>query len=225
MIERGRVVQRLTVDQADGRPSLALVTEHVFYVREGWLRELTTGRRFGQVLDGQTRIFGGPTFGYGFYRASEVTVHFLFDPARPGLRAVSLPSWSGRLRELDVMFDAGHVLVDACTEADGVLTRHLYLLQRNGAVVGTLTGAPQDSPLIADVGAKALLGGRVVAATDEGLVTAAVEPGPHGAGTLVAAHRFEETRPWLAGAFELLADGQGGVIAVRARDAFKLTLM
>src|SRR5262249_34696565 len=52
----------------------------------------------GDVLSGQTRIWAGPTFGLGLYRASNLSVAFIFDSERRGINdTLRLPPLHGQL--------------------------------------------------------------------------------------------------------------------------------
>src|SRR4029079_8152356 len=52
----------------------------------------------GDVLAGQTRIWAGPTFGLGLYRASSLSVAFTFDSERRGINdTLRLPPLHGQL--------------------------------------------------------------------------------------------------------------------------------
>jgi hypothetical protein len=66
---------------------------------------------------------------------------------------------------------------------------------------------------------KALLGGRVVTATDEGLLALRVDSGRFVEGAL-----FPDTKPFVASDVELFAGPGGSIYVVAAKEILELTL-
>ncbi|RKG56648.1 hypothetical protein D7W79_42950, partial [Corallococcus exercitus] len=91
--------------------------------------------RWGDVLQGQTRLFVGPRFGLGFHRAAGLRGAFLFDVERKGLRdGLSLPWPSGQLLDAEAVFDGDTVWLLLAEEAGGRTVHHAVLLGPDGAV-------------------------------------------------------------------------------------------
>src|SRR5262249_8796405 len=87
---------RIFVDCLGNRPLLAANPRFRNWVRGG--RLYREGELVGDVLAGQTLFWVGSRFGFGFYRAGSLSVVFVFDAERPGIKdTVKLPPLRGQL--------------------------------------------------------------------------------------------------------------------------------
>jgi hypothetical protein len=74
----------------------------------------------GNVLGGLTRFWAGSEFGFGFYRASEMTVGFVFDAHARGIRDdVRLPRIAGQVIDADAVFTKDRCWFFLATEERG----------------------------------------------------------------------------------------------------------
>jgi hypothetical protein len=189
------------------------------YRTEGeWLIDEVTGSRVGQVLEGQTWIWTGERLGFGFYRAGGFTFAFLVQPGRAGLREVKLPHLIGRLVDAEAVFDDGHVLLSCVLEADGKETTSLWLFGADGTLRAQATG-PTTERMFAGARGRALLHGRVVAATDEGLLSLKID-----AGHLIEGTLFTDAEPFVSAGDELYPQSDGSLYAVSTSEVVQLTL-
>ncbi|MFO0597347.1 MAG: hypothetical protein U0228_18710 [Myxococcaceae bacterium] len=206
-----RLVERARTGTFRSSPVLAAAPGHAWREEQGWLVDQETGARVGQVLEGQTHLWSSTQLGFGFYRAGGLTVAFLAKPGRAGLKQVSGLSWRGRLIEASAAFDASHVLFTVVVDDGGRDVVHRWLIRDDGTVLG----ANHDGPR----GHGAVLGGRVVVASDGGLVALKVD-----SGVLVEAMSFPDTQPFVSAGDELLPNTDGSLFVVGARDITQLTL-
>jgi hypothetical protein len=88
---------------------------------------------------------------------------------------------------------------------------HRWLVSEDGQVLATSTSAR--------AGNAALLGGRVVLATDDGLVALKVD-----SGLLVEAACFSDTQPFVSAQDELLAQSDGSLVVVTPKELIHLSL-
>lgn len=210
-VERGRVGERARTERCVLGPVLC-ASSTVAYRQEGaWLIEQGTGARVGQVLEGQTCLWTGERLGLGFYRVGGLTVAFLLRTGRAGLRHLEGVAWQGRLVEADAVFDAGHALLTVVTELDGKEASHRWLFDETGAL---LAASPDGAR-----GHAALLGGRVIIATDGGLLGLKVD-----SDRLVEAVSFPDSQGLVCAGDELLANSDGSLFVVGAREIVQLTL-
>jgi hypothetical protein len=206
-----RLVERAQTTLRGLWPALSASLTAAYRQEQGWLIEQQGGARVGQVLEGQTWHWTGERLGVGFYRAGGLTVAFLTRVGKAGLKQLDGLSWSGRLIDAEAVFDAKHALLTVVCDDGGKDVVHRWLIDEQGAVLGRSSGG---SP-----GHAAVLGGRVVLATDAGLLSLKLD-----AGVLVEALHFPDTQPFVSAGDELLPNADGSLYVVGARDITQLTL-
>ncbi|MCA9672723.1 MAG: hypothetical protein KC503_44315 [Myxococcales bacterium] len=238
-IERERAAARASTATLGVLPAFACNSSACYRIAGGYLVEsVATGRagaagnanalrreqRIGQVLAGQTWIAAGERLGVGFYRAGEMWRTFIWRCGRPGLVDVALPAGDvigSRIVDAAASFDDGGVLLAIATERAGALRTSLYVIGADGRLVAAAAGAPDDSPLLATVRGKALRAGRIVAASDAGLVAARVD---RHSGQIVVERCFDEAAPYVSGDVELLAGPGGSLYVVTTKDITQLSM-
>lgn len=206
-----RLVERAQTGFRGAWPVLAVSTTSTYRQEQGWLIEQQSGARVGQALEGQTWLWAGERLGLGFYRAGGLTVPFLLRAGKSGLKQLDGITWAGRIIDADAVFDAKHVLLTVVTDSGGKDVVHRWLIDEAGTVLAKSTGALR--------GHGALLGGRVVLATDAGLVAL-----KNDSGVLIEAMQFPDTQPFVSAGDELFPNADGSLFVVGARDIMQLTL-
>jgi hypothetical protein len=218
----GRSVLSAACDTWAGEAAFDANGESAFVVREGWLVEVASGRRFGQVLSGQTWLAVGETLGAGLYRAGRLTVGFVFETACPGLRPLALPALEGQVLELAASLDAAHVLPEVATERGGRREHALLVFDRDGALRAERRGAPESDPALAHVGGKAIVGDRVLYARDDGLGQLQVDAVGR---VLLDGPCFPDAEPFVTSASHLIPGPGGSVYVAEAHRIVHLTLI
>ncbi|MBS2019089.1 MAG: hypothetical protein JST00_39845 [Deltaproteobacteria bacterium] len=178
-----------------------------------WLVRRASGMRIGQILEGQTHVRWGDSMGFAFYRASLVTMYFVFDPRSGPLRQIALPPLDGRLVEWSVVFERGGglALFTTATEKSGRVTHAAHLVAANGDVVASEAGPPGSTPLLGAVTGKCLAGGAVLTATDDGLVLVRADRATR---SFLPVRAFPETRDLVPPDADLLLGSGGSVYVV-----------
>ena len=206
-----KLVERSQTGVRNGWPVLAAATSHTWRQEQGWLIEQESGARVGQILEGQTWLWSGERLGLGFYRAGGLTVAFLLRAGKSGLKQLDGIGWKGRVLDAHAVFDSTHALLTVVTDEGGRDVTRRWLISEDGRVVAH---SPDGAR-----GHAAVLGGRVVVATDGGLV--ALKPD---SGVLVEAMQFPDTQPFVSAGDELLPNADGSLFVVGTRDITQLTL-
>ena len=206
-----KLVERASTSLRGLWPVLASSTSATYRQEQSWLIEQQSGARVGQVLEGQTWLWTGERLGLGFYRAGGITVAFLTRVGKSGLRQLDGITWKGRLLDAEAVFDANHALLSVVCDDGGKDVVHRWLINESGQVLARTSGGSR--------GHGALLGGRVVIATDAGLVALKNE-----SGVLIEALQFPDTQPFVSAGDELLPNADGSLFVVGARDITQLTL-
>jgi hypothetical protein len=213
--------ERATTATLGSGPAFDASSTTMYRLEQDWLIDHGAGTRVGQVLGGLTWFRTGEHLGFGFYRASQLTVHFLFRRGEPGLRQVDLPQLVGRVLDAEVVFDDRHLLYSVMTEHAGRLASAVYLIDERGQVVARRSGAPEDARFLAHTGGKALSGKQAVCATDEGLVTLTVDART---GLLTEGALYEDTRPFVQAGCDLFPGPDGSIYVVTTQEITQLTL-
>ncbi len=207
----GQLVERAQTGVRSSEPTFASATAVTYRTENEWLIEQGTGTRVGQVLEGQTWLWTGERLGLGFYRAGGVTVAFLLRSGRAGVKQLSGIRWTGRVVSADAVFDARYGLLSVTAEVNGKDVVHRWLISEDGAVVATSVGGRS--------GHAALLGGRVVIGSDDGLLAMKLD-----SGVLVEAACFADTQPFVSAQDELLPQSDGSLVVVTSKDLVQLSL-
>lgn len=210
-IVNGKTTERAQTGVRVSEPMFACSAAAAFRTEHEWLIEQGTGMRVGQILEGQTWLFTGERLGLGFYRAGGVTVAFLLRVGRAGLKQLPTVRFSGRLISAHAAFDATHAVLSVVTESNGRDVVQRWLLSENGEVLGSCVGGRP--------GHAALLGGRVLIGSDEGLVALKLD-----SGVLVEAACFSDTQPFVSAQDELLPQSDGSVVVVTSKELVQLSL-
>lgn len=184
-----------------------------------WLIDGVTGNRVGKIMEGQTWLRSGEALAFGFYRAGLVPFFFLLRHGRTGLVEVKLPAIEGRMVECSAVFDEQHVLFSCLHEKDGKRTGAMFLVGSDGALIAHAAGPAEDSRMFTSTRGRALLGGRMVCATDEGLLALAVSGGRIIEGTL-----FTDTQPFVGAGWELIPGAGGSVYVISTQEIVQLQL-
>ncbi len=206
-----RLVERAQTGLRGLWPVLATSTSATYRQEQAWLIEQQTGARIGQVLEGQTWLWTGERLGLGFYRAGGLTVSFLTRVGKSGLKQLNGLTWAGRILDADAVFDAKHALLTVVCDDGGKDVVHRWLIDEAGTMLAKSSGGAR--------GHAALLAGRVVLATDAGLVAM-----KNDSGHLIEAMQFPDTQPFVSAGDEILPNADGSLFIVGARDITQLTL-
>ncbi|MBL8953912.1 MAG: hypothetical protein JNK82_24255 [Myxococcaceae bacterium] len=213
-MQSGRVAERASTGL---RQSTPVLTDR-YRLEQEWIVDHTSGARVGQILEGQTWLWSGARLGLGLYRAGDVAHVFLVHAGKAGLTPVRhvpggrgpVVELRGRLVEAACVFDDGHALLSAVTEHDGRESHELWLF--NAAGQRLATGAARSRH-------HALLAGRVVCATDAGLMSLKLDGGVLVEGTL-----FTDTEPFVSAGDELLPQPDGSLLVVGTKEILQLSL-
>jgi hypothetical protein len=178
----------------------------------------------GTVMEGQTLVWTGPSFGFGFYRAGGYRVGFVFSPERSGINdSVQLPPLRGELVDSWCTFTAERCWFFAATRLGGKVTHTCVAINSQGEVVAQATAEEGDASWLGTLRGKcaATLSSSkhvLFAAKDDGLVIV----GPEGA-ALIEQASFDGTAELVSPDDRLLYDRSEGLYVVNRRGIHLLT--
>jgi hypothetical protein len=214
-LEDGRVTGDMVVDVHSGDPAFVVNERHAFFVQGGRLWRRGNGSRsglagqtheaWGDVLAGQTRIWVGGRFGFGYYRAGGVSIAFSFDTEKRGIRdSVRLPWPNGQIITADAAIDDERIWFFLAFAIAGRIVHRCVVLGADGALLGTADADAGDGSWLGTITGKRAVGGVLFAATDTGIVRVEV-----GFGGPAEVRRFAETEPFVESGARLFVRGDG----------------
>jgi hypothetical protein len=204
------------VDTVGTLPIFDSSSRHTYWIdqgrlqHEGKLAPLT----IGTVLHGQTLLWAGEHFGFGFYRAGSLTRGFVFDAVNPGINdSVPLPVLRGTLIDAACAFDVHHVWFMLSMQEEGVIRRYCYVVTDKAEIVATSTADQGDGSWLGDgIRGRMAAGDHLYAATDSGIVRIGFTAGK----SLAIDSEFPDTEPFVTAETQLLASHEG-ILAVSTR--------
>ncbi|MDP3770713.1 MAG: hypothetical protein Q8R16_00240, partial [bacterium] len=217
------------VDAVGSRATFDANASHAYWAESGRLvRDGTIGHeRIGDVLREQTLLWMGPTFGFGLYRAGNLSVAFVFDAERRGINdAVALPPIRGQLVDAAAAFSADRCWFFTATQDRGKTIHHATVIRSDGSIEATTAGLPGgasaesgDGSWLGTIRGKAAAGHFLLASTDDGVVR--IEP--DGSGGLAVTKSFPDTEPFVD-AGSALHIGTRGLYVVSKREIHVLNI-
>lgn len=203
----GREPQRIGVDTFRGGASVFDANDrHYFWLAGGqlWRDDVLRPRLMGQVLQGQTLFWAGPSFGFGFYRAGGLQVGFVFDAEKGGINdSVKLPRLSGEILDARCYFTSRRAWFFVSTHDAGRTVNRAIVVAADGTVVASAEAEDGDGSWLGSIGGKLAMTlnkgstsvNALFAATSRGLVRVEESAAPTGGGnTLVESATFPDTK-------------------------------
>ena len=172
----------------------------------------------GTVLQKQTLFWLGPSFGFGFYRAGNLAVSFVFDPQRLGINdGVTVPL-RGQLVDATCVFSKDRCWFLTVTQEGTRIVHRCTVVRPDGTVDATLEANPGDLAWLTTIRGKAAAGSYLFAATDAGLVRIEAQ-----GGAITQTRDYPDTEPFVD-AGSRLTIGDDGVYVVEKQEITRLEL-
>lgn len=213
--------EHLSVDTFGNLPLFDATGERRFWVKSGRLmQDAPLGpEEIGRVLEDQTVFWAGEKFGFGFYRASNLSVAFVFEPHRNGVNdSVRLAGFTGALIDSTAVFSDERVWFFAALEERGRTTHRCFVIRRDGTIEARADALPGDGSWLSTLRGKSAAGKSLFAATDEGIVRLEV-----GAGAISVVRQFPDTEPFVDESTYLFVDPKG-IYTVRKQTVALLSI-
>ena len=218
--------ERLSCDSDGTGPSFDVNGRHRYWTAAGRLLRdapATWGagatESIGDVLAGQTRIWAGPTFGFGLYRASNLSVAFTFDAERRGINdTLRLPPLRGQLVDATCALDEGRAWLLLALHTGGRTTHLSLVYSRAGVLEAVAEAAAGDGSWLGTLHGRYATQGMLLCPTDSGIVRIEVR-----SGALQKTRDFADTEPFVDADCRLLG-GKDGLYVVKAREITALRI-
>lgn len=214
-------VERVQVDSIGDLPIFDANEHSKYWIENGQLnRDGRFGpQMIGKVLDNHTLFWVGPTFGFGLYQASKLTVAFVFDAHKVGINdTVKLPPITGQLLDSACFFAKDRVWFFTASQKAGKIINQCVVIQANGSIEAVEEATAGDGSWLSTIRGKCASANFLLAATDQGIVK--VEPS---AGRVVQTQEFPDTEPFVNSGIHLFP-GHDGLFVVSRQEIHHLTI-
>ncbi len=221
-LENGVAADRTVVDSFGPLPIMNANAEHRYWVSGGQLRrDGNLGpEEIGSVLENQTLFWVGSSFGFGFYRAGNLTIAFVFDKDRRGINdSVKIDPIRGQFVDSTCVFTK-----DRCwfmvTSREGTKTiNHCSVIRSDGTIEAKADSVEGDGSWLGKIRGKLAVGNFLLSPTDDGIVR--VEPQN---GLIVLTREFLDTESYVD-AESFLLPGPDGIYIVKGKEIISLKII
>jgi tRNA A-37 threonylcarbamoyl transferase component Bud32 len=173
----------------------------------------------GSLLEGLTHFWAGETFGFGFYRASAMTVAFVFDANGRGIRdGVAMPPIAGQIIDAHAILTSERCWFFLSTQEQGRARVRCMVIRRDGAVEASHEEDALAESWLGNVRGHTAAGKFLFAATDNGIVRVEIDRG-----RFAVTATFPDTEAFVDAQTRLFATASG-LYAVTSTRIVRLTI-
>lgn len=172
LLKSGLPAEKFITDSYKLLPMFDANEENYFFIQNDQLmRSGEFGNEYiGDVLSGQTLFWTGPQFGFGFYRAGNLNVAFVFNAKKRGINDnVMLPRLSGQLIDATCFFTEKRCWFLVNMRDLGKTINHCIVIKQNGEVEASIEKEAVEGDWIYNLRGKCSAGNFLLAATDDGV--------------------------------------------------------
>lgn len=168
LIKNGNIQEQSKSEILMNKTVFGSNAKNYFRVVEGVL--MNRNSIVANVLENQTYIKAGSTFGCGYYRIGSKRNFFTFPVSGSGIKDIDLPDISGKLIDIECVFSNNHVLLLLSTQEKDKRYNSMYLINDDNELIAYSKENSIDSEILSDIYNKALLGSKVITTTDKGIL-------------------------------------------------------
>lgn len=221
IFEAGKDPWQIMVESFQNLPLFDANADHFYWAAEGQLkRNSALGDEYiGDVLSNQTLFWVGPKFGFGFYRAGNLNVAFVFDSERRGINDnVKISRLRGQLIDSTCIFGDNRAWFFVATRESGKTINRCIIVTQTGEVVANAEAEEGDAGWLGSIRGKAAVGSMLFAPTDEGIIRLQIENDQ-----IREAARFPDTEPFVDSGSQLFVT-KLGIYVVDRNEITQLTI-
>lgn len=195
---------RLTVESCDVNEFARYWTYSGQLLRDGKLGQ----EYIGDVLTGQTQFWIGSQFGFGFYRAANLNVTFVFSATRPGINdQVKLPHYPGQLIATNCQFTPEKCWFFSTVQERGQTINRCAVIRADGTIEATAESTvpeKSDQEWLSPLAGKCAVGNFLFVATDDGIIRLETQNGQ-----VIKTREFPDTESFVRSDSQLVGSPQG----------------
>lgn len=215
VLSQGKEPHRISVDSFRNLPIFDANENYYYWTNGGQLlRSDKLGSEYvGDVLSKQTLFWVGPEFGFGFYRAGNLNVAFVFDAKRRGINDnVKIPPIRGQLVDSTCVFSKTHCWFFFSVNNGGKIINQCAVIKPDGTVEAIAEAEEGDGSWLSVLRGKCAAGNFALASTDDGIVRVETN-----SGKIIETRKFPDTEPFVDSS-SYLFPGNDGIYVVSRKE-------
>jgi serine/threonine protein kinase len=200
-------IERLSVDSYHEKPVLNCNQYGRYWLQNGQLvKDGKLGSEYiGDVLSDQTQFWLGDQFGFGFYRAGNLNVAFLFDAVTKGINDnIISPKIQGQIIDNTCYFSHKYCWFLISSQNQGEIINQVYVFDKNGTIIAQMEAKQSDNTWLNNIQGHCAFEHFLLVATDEGIIRIAINQNQ-----LIQDKIFTDTEPFVNQNCRLFASNQG----------------
>lgn len=214
---------KIHTDTLGNVPVYDVNADHAYWTKNDvlWRDDPLGQERVGDVLSGQTMIWAGPAFGFGFYRAGALSVGFVFNAKSRGINdRVKLPPMRGKLIDASCTFTKDRVWLFVSVQEGARTVNRCAVIKADGSVEAEAEAEAGDGTWLGHIrGGAALEGTRILLTpTDDGVVRVEADQG-----RIAVTKTYPDTEAFVDAGTKLLP-APDGLYAIRRSEIVKLEI-
>lgn len=211
----GKEIDRLAVENFDANAYSRYWTYGGQLLRDGQLGS----EYIGDVLANQTYFWVGESFGFGFYRAGNLNIAFVFDSQKKGINdRVKIPFPPGQIIDTNCIFTSDRCWFFWSTQAQGIDINCCIVIRSNGNIEASCQTQAGDNSWLSNIYGKCAVGNLLLVATDEGITRVEINNGK-----IIQTKDFPDTEMFV-NANSQLFPGKQGLYVVNSREILLLKI-
>jgi hypothetical protein len=214
-----------SADSTAANPVFGINEHDSFYAKDGVLyvdkgSDGSNTIRVGDVLRGQTIVWVGPSFGFGFSPwAGALNLSFVFGQSGSSLNDnVKVQPIKGKLIDATCSFTKDRAWFFTASQEGADIINRCTVIRRDGTVEATAQAVQGDGSWLTRIRGGAATGNVMLMPSDDGVVQAKID-----GASIVEAERFPDTEPFLDSDSKLLVAADG-LYAVHTDKIIKLAI-
>ncbi|HBI34254.1 MAG TPA: hypothetical protein DEA43_02150 [Candidatus Moranbacteria bacterium] len=222
ILSPGEQMERVVVDMYGQLPIFDSNDKFHYWSQNGQLRRNDPmGEEYiGDVLQNQTLFWVGPTFGFGFYRAGEISMAFVFDAQRKRSLndQVNIQPIRGQLVDATCIFSPKYAWFFTTSSESGKLMNRCTLIEASGKVLSTAETEKGSDHWLGNIRGSCAINKFLLVPTDEGIVRVEEDNSQ-----LTEVKKFPDTESFVDSS-SFLYPGADGLYVIRRQEIIRLKL-
>lgn len=221
VMENGKAVDKVVVDSYGNLPLIDANSKHYYWSNGGFLyRSESYGPEvIGSVLEGQTLFWAGEKFGFGFYRAGNLTRAFVFDADRSGINdTVKIAPIKGQLIDSTCVFVGTRAWFLTTEKSGSKIINRVQVVNSMGEIEASDECESGDGSWLGRIRGKLPISNFILSATNDGVVRTEIVNSK-----IVPTKEFPDTEPFVD-ENSFLLPSSNGIYVVRKKEILSMII-